>query len=48
VLLAGLSGVLMNALLVPAQPAVAAADVDLRDGGDARGIGEESEERLAA
>jgi len=43
VLLAGLSGVLLNALLVPAQPAVAGVHVRLRDAGEAA-----SEERLAA
>ena len=48
VLLAGLSGVLMNALLVPAQPAVAAADIELRDGGEAGAVSDESEDRLAA
>ena len=43
VMLAGLSGVLLNSLLVPGQPAVAGADVDLRDADDAA-----VEERLAA
>jgi len=43
VLLAGLSGVLLSSLLVPGQPAVAGADVHLRDADDAA-----VEERLAA
>jgi hypothetical protein len=44
VLLAGLSGVLLNALLVPAQTAVAGVTVRLHDAGEAV----ESEEQLAA
>jgi hypothetical protein len=44
VLLAGLSGVLLNALLVPAQTAVAGVTVRLHDAGEAF----ESEEQLAA
>jgi hypothetical protein len=43
VLLAGLSGVLLSSLLVPGRPAVAGADVHLRDADDAA-----VEERLAA
>jgi hypothetical protein len=43
VMLAGLSGVLLNSLLVPGQPAVAGADVHIRDADDAA-----VEERLAA
>ena len=43
VLLAGLSGVLMSSLLVPAQPAVAAADLHLRSAG-----AEDADQQLAA
>src|SRR5262245_49151954 len=43
VLLAGLSGVLLNSLLVPGRPAIAGADMDLRDEEHAA-----VEERLAA
>jgi hypothetical protein len=43
VMLAGLSGVLFNSLLVPGQPAVAGADVHIRDADNAA-----VEERLAA
>jgi hypothetical protein len=43
VMLAGLSGVLLNSLLVPGQPNVAGADMHIRDADDAA-----MEERLAA
>jgi hypothetical protein len=44
VLLAGLSGVLLNSLLAPGHPAIAGADVHLRDADDDAAV----EERLAA